>query len=100
MKYFPFFMELSKQSVLIVGGGEVAERKLDLLIKANANVTLISPEFTENINNISKQKKFKCIIDKYSDKYLDKNDYAFVIVATNNEKLNEKIANDAKQKKN
>ena len=65
MKYFPFFMELSKQSVLIVGGGEVAERKLDLLIKANANVTLISPEFTENINNISKQKNFKCITDEY-----------------------------------
>ena len=29
MKYFPFFMELSKQSVLLIGGGEVAERKLD-----------------------------------------------------------------------
>ena len=100
MKYFPFFMELSKQSVLIVGGGEVAERKLDLLIKANANVTLVSPEFTENINNISKQKNFKCITDEYSDKYLDNNSYTFVIVATNNEKLNEKIANDAKQKKN
>jgi uroporphyrin-III C-methyltransferase/precorrin-2 dehydrogenase/sirohydrochlorin ferrochelatase len=99
MKYFPFFMELSKQSVLIVGGGEVAERKLDLLIKANANVTLVSPEFTENIKNIYKQKNFKCITGEYSDKYLDNNNYTFVIVATNNEKLNEKIANDAKQKK-
>ena len=99
MKYFPFFMELSKQSVLIIGGGEVAERKLDLLIKANANVTLVSPEFTENIKNLSKQNFFKCITDEYSDKYLDNNNYTFVIVATNNEKLNEKIASDAKQKK-
>ena len=45
MKYFPFFMELSKQSVLLIGGGEVAERKLDLLLKANANVTNISIEY-------------------------------------------------------
>ena len=29
MKYFPFFMELSKQSILLIGGGEVAESKLD-----------------------------------------------------------------------
>ena len=46
MKYFPFFMELSKQSVLLIGGGEVAERKIDLLLKANAAVTVVSPEFT------------------------------------------------------
>ena len=39
-------MELSKQPVLLVGGGEVAERKLDLLLKANAKLTLVSPEFT------------------------------------------------------
>ena len=42
MKYFPFFMELSKQPVLLVGGGEVAERKLDLLLKANAKLTIFN----------------------------------------------------------
>ena len=34
MKYFPFYIDLKKKSVLLIGGGEVAERKLDLLIKA------------------------------------------------------------------
>ena len=46
MKYFPFYIDLKKKSVLLIGGGEVAERKLDLLIKAKADVTLISPETT------------------------------------------------------
>ena len=43
-------MELSKKSVLLIGGGEVAERKLDLLLKANAKLTIVSPEFTEYID--------------------------------------------------
>ena len=57
MKYFPFFMELSKQSVLLIGGGEVAERKLDLLLKANAKLTIISPKFTDYILELIKNNK-------------------------------------------
>ena len=45
-------MELSKQPVLLVGGGEVAERKLDLLLKANAKLTIVSPEFTDYISEL------------------------------------------------
>ena len=30
MKYFPFYIDLKKKLVLLIGGGEVAERKLDL----------------------------------------------------------------------
>jgi len=46
MKYFPFYIDLKKKSVLLVGGGEVAERKLDLLVKAQAEVVLVSPKVT------------------------------------------------------
>ena len=49
MKYFPFFLQLNKLPCLVVGGGSVAERKLDLLIKANADITVISPDFSEYI---------------------------------------------------
>ena len=35
MKYFPFFFKLDIQDCLIIGGGDVAERKADLLIKDN-----------------------------------------------------------------
>ena len=50
-------MELSKQSVLLIGGGEVAERKLDLLLKANAKLTIISPQFTDYILDLIKNNK-------------------------------------------
>ena len=49
MKYFPFFLQLEKLPCLIVGGGSVAERKLDLLIKASADITIVSVDFTDYI---------------------------------------------------
>jgi len=99
MKYFPFFMELSKQSVLLIGGGEVAERKLDLLLKANASVTIVSPEFTSYIEELFVNKNINPIKDYYNIKYLNSSSFAFVIAATNDESLNEQVAKDANDNK-
>src|SRR6202050_5368590 len=44
MNYFPAFFDLTAQRVLIVGGGEVALRKLALLIRSGAKVTVVAPE--------------------------------------------------------
>ena len=97
MKYFPFFIELNKQSILLVGGGEVAERKLDLLLKANATVTIVSPEFTNYLEGFSKDKNVTFIKESYHSDLLAKDNYTFIIAATNDEEVNEKIANDANQ---
>ena len=99
MKYFPFFMELSKQSILLIGGGEVAERKLDLLLKANASVTIVSPEFTSYIEELFVNKNINPIKDYYNIKYLYSSSFAFVIAATNDESLNEQVAKDANDNK-
>ena len=92
-------MELSKQSILLIGGGEVAERKLDLLLKANASVTIVSPEFTSYIEELFVNKNINPIKDYYNIKYLTSSSFAFVIAATNNESLNEQIAKDANDNK-
>tara|TARA_B100000242_G_C43045828_1_gene488129 strand:- start:1389 stop:2792 length:1404 start_codon:yes stop_codon:yes gene_type:complete len=94
MKYFPFFLQLNKLPCLVVGGGSVAERKLDLLIKANADITVISVEFTDYILELSKKHGIKCITDEYSEKFLEENKYRFVISATNDVSLNEQVAKD------
>ena len=57
MKYFPFFLQLEKLPCLVVGGGSVAERKLDLLIKANADITVVSSDFTDYVLELSKSHK-------------------------------------------
>ena len=40
MRYFPIFLDLLNQPVLVVGGGDVAERKIRLLLKAGAQVNI------------------------------------------------------------
>jgi uroporphyrin-III C-methyltransferase / precorrin-2 dehydrogenase / sirohydrochlorin ferrochelatase len=47
MRYFPLFADLHGQRVLVVGGGEVAERKVRLLLEAGARVELVAPELTD-----------------------------------------------------
>jgi uroporphyrin-III C-methyltransferase / precorrin-2 dehydrogenase / sirohydrochlorin ferrochelatase len=49
LKYFPLFFELSGRKVLIVGGGEVALRKLSLLERTGAAITVVAPEIVPQI---------------------------------------------------
>ena len=97
MKYFPFFLQLDQLPCLIVGGGSVAERKLDLLIKAKADITVISIEFSDYILDLAKTHNIRCIKKEYSNKILEENKYNFVISATNDVSLNERVAKDCKK---
>lgn len=46
MRYFPLFLRLQKRKVLIVGGGKVAARKVDLLLEVDAELVVVAPEAT------------------------------------------------------
>jgi uroporphyrin-III C-methyltransferase/precorrin-2 dehydrogenase/sirohydrochlorin ferrochelatase len=46
VRYFPLFLDLRDEPVLVVGGGAVAERKAALLAEAGAQVLLVAPELT------------------------------------------------------
>ncbi len=46
MDRFPVFLDLHNRACLVVGGGKVAERKVDSLLKAGAAVTLVAPAIT------------------------------------------------------
>jgi uroporphyrin-III C-methyltransferase/precorrin-2 dehydrogenase/sirohydrochlorin ferrochelatase len=45
MNYFPAFFDLRDRPVLIVGGGAAAARRLRLLHKAGARITIVAPRF-------------------------------------------------------
>ena len=44
MDYLPVFLRLDAQPALIVGGGRVAARKVEWLVRAGARVTVVAPE--------------------------------------------------------
>ncbi len=54
MDYFPLFLNLKQQACMIVGGGEIAVRKLRLLRSAGADVTVVSPLLCDEMRALVK----------------------------------------------
>jgi uroporphyrin-III C-methyltransferase/precorrin-2 dehydrogenase/sirohydrochlorin ferrochelatase len=96
MKRFPLFVNLDKLPVLVVGGGEIAERKINLIIKANANVEVLARKFTPNVEQIISKKKLKKIKKSLDISSLSRN-YSLIIAATDNKQVNKKLFNFAKK---
>ena len=96
MKRFPLFVNLDKLPVLVVGGGEIAERKINLIIKANANVEVLARKFTPNVEQIISKKKLKKIKKNLDISTLSSN-YSLIIAATDNKQVNKKLFNFAKK---
>ena len=53
MDYFPAFLNLRGRSCLVVGGGDIALRKVRLLNRAGAGITIVAPEFSEALTGFS-----------------------------------------------
>ena len=91
--YYPICLELTNRNCLVVGGGEVAERKIDSLIQAEACVEVISPEVTEHIRRLAKERVISWTEREYRPGDLKK---AFLVIsATDNPAANASIAQDA-----
>ena len=75
MQYFPLFMNLRDRPILVVGGGEVACRKVDSLIRAGANVSIVSPQIDQYLQRLVERNECHWIQNFYSKKYLIKNTF-------------------------
>lgn len=53
--YYPVYLDLEGRRAVVIGGGEVAERKVENLLEAGAKVTLISPEATPRMEYLAGQ---------------------------------------------
>jgi uroporphyrin-III C-methyltransferase/precorrin-2 dehydrogenase/sirohydrochlorin ferrochelatase len=50
---FPVFLKLAGRRVVVVGGGPVATSKIDALVRAGADVTVVAPEMTSDIERVA-----------------------------------------------
>lgn len=97
-KYYPMMVNIKNKKCLVVGGGNVAFRKIVELIEYGAKVTLVSREINENINLLvrNNDKSIIYIEDSYKSKYIE--DAFIVIAATNDRCINFQIARDSEKK--
>lgn len=96
MQYFPLFVDTKQLNVLVVGGGEVATRKVELLLKSSANITVVSPAISKDIQRFVDEGNVLYIPRKYDEKQLD--NQRLVFVATADSALNAQVSEQAKAK--
>ena len=76
-RYFPMFIDLSDKKIVVVGGGNIATRRIRTLLQFTRNITAIAPKSTMELQELVKRSDF---------------DMAYmVIAATNDWKLNDEI---------
>ncbi|AEI37980.1 MAG: siroheme synthase CysG [Zymomonas mobilis subsp. pomaceae] len=96
MDYLPLFADLKQRPVLVVGGGEVAARKIRLLRQAGARVKIVSKTLTAELKDLQDEGKIQWIAQDFQAEQLD--DIFLVIAATNNHALNTEIFEAAEQR--
>ena len=96
MDYLPLFAELKNRPVLVIGGGEIASRKIDLLLRAQAIVQIAARELSPEVSSLVEAQKVTWIATDYHADQIDK--VFFVIAATDDTALNEQVYQDAQAK--
>jgi len=95
MDYFPLFLKLKNQPCLVVGAGDIAARKIEILTRAGALITVIAEKISPSVLNIAEKQPLK--IEKKTFEQQDITRYRLVISATSNTITNQQVAETAQR---
>ena len=96
MRFYPLNLDIENKSCVVVGGGEVALRKIRGLLTAGAKVKVIAPEICAGVDELFKREEISLTRENFSEEMLG--DEIILIAATNNPEINQ-LAVDAAQAK-
>jgi precorrin-2 dehydrogenase/sirohydrochlorin ferrochelatase len=91
--YYPVFLNLENKKAVVIGGGKVAERKILSLLKAKADITVISPDITARIAREKQKGAIQHINRRYRNG--DITSAFLVIAATDSPCLNKRVSDEA-----
>jgi precorrin-2 dehydrogenase / sirohydrochlorin ferrochelatase len=91
--YYPVYIELRNQSCVVIGGGKIAEGKVEGLLAVEARVTVISPELSPRLQELSNQKQITYIPRAYQAG--DLTGAFMVICATDQAEINHQVWQEA-----
>ncbi|WP_263063571.1 siroheme synthase CysG [Dickeya dadantii] len=96
MNYLPIFADLRQRPVLVVGGGEVATRKIDLLQRAGADVRVAARALCEPLHAQHQAGRLAWVAQEFSPALLD--NVFLVIAATDDAALNATVFEEANRR--
>lgn len=93
--YYPIFFNIQGKRCVVIGGGRVALRKVQMFLDCGAKVTVISPKPHPEIVKLSKERTIHLIQRDYEAG--DLKDAVIAIASTNMREFNRKVADEAKK---
>jgi uroporphyrin-III C-methyltransferase/precorrin-2 dehydrogenase/sirohydrochlorin ferrochelatase len=96
MDFLPVFLNVRGQPVLVVGGGEVASRKVELLLDAGALVAVVSPELCPALQFLAEEERIGWRRGRFAPG--DMEGRVIVIAATNDQDVNREISQLARKR--
>ena len=95
--YFPLFINMNHKNIRVFGGGKIAARRVKVLLEFGAELDVIAPEFTAEIEELAAHHPgLKLHYRKYRPSELTEED--FVLAVTNDEKVNALIFRECRHK--
>ena len=93
-------LNLQNKTVVVVGGGNEAEKRINGIIRQGCEIIVISDYVNSQISKLAKMKKIRVKRQKVQDvKFISEYKPHIIITTTDNSNLNQKIINSAKKKK-
>ncbi|UOS97368.1 SAM-dependent methyltransferase [Xanthomonas arboricola] len=90
MPLFPLFANLQARAVLVIGGGEVATRKVLALLKAGAQIRLYARALSPELAELMQAGRFEQLDGEFDPAWID--DVWLVVAATDDGELNQRVA--------
>jgi uroporphyrin-III C-methyltransferase/precorrin-2 dehydrogenase/sirohydrochlorin ferrochelatase len=97
MEFLPIFLDVNKKPVLVIGGGEVAARKVSLLLKAQAQIRVVAPDLCPALVALAEKGSIEHLNREFEEGDLE--DCNLVFAATDNPELNQRISQLAEAKR-
>jgi uroporphyrin-III C-methyltransferase/precorrin-2 dehydrogenase/sirohydrochlorin ferrochelatase len=95
MDYFPVFVKLKGQDCLVVGAGGIAARKIELLARAGAKITVIAKKISPQVSNLEAPCHLNLLQKSFTP--ADLQGFRLVVSATDNKETNQLVAKFAKE---
>lgn len=94
LKYYPIYLDIREKRCVVIGGGEVAARKILRLLECGAVVSVVSNKLATTIADLVEQGQIIHLDDNYDQRYLAG---AFLVIgATDQEEVNDRVAADCR----
>lgn len=87
--YFPMFIDLTDRKIFVAGGGRIARRRIEALVKFGADIHVAAPQVCPEIALLAEEGKIKILLREYRPSDLDGMEFA--VAATDDREVNRAV---------